>query len=127
MLTIQLYGPSIGEMYLVNRSAVVVPLNFNFICLGILENNGAEIISEYINTTVGFYNIYYNVSRRQYDISATAVTIYFTTFLSSHSGSYTCHSRATSAEIPVFLSSKYLIPILHVFTSFWFQVPLLQC
>ena len=103
----------ISTMYLVNRSAFALPSSFSqsggtlvLTCFGILGDNNTEILSNSINTTVGFAGSDYAVRRIPLDVSGDSVNISFNTFSSSYSGNYTCHSRTSGAERTVFISSK---------------------
>ena len=116
-LTIQV-SYSIGEvsssLYLVNRSAFVLPSSlgqngaFVLFCIGLLGDTDTGITTDTINSTVGFSNDMYTVLGQQLDNSGDFVAISFLQFPFSYSGNYTCRSRISGSERTVFISSKYV-------------------
>ena len=101
--------------YLVNRTAFALPSSLTqsggtlvLRCFGILGDINTEMLSNSINTTVGFTASDYSINRTPLDLSGDSVNIFFNTFSNSYSGNYTCRSRTSGAERTVFVSSKYL-------------------
>ena len=100
----------INQIYLVNRSAFALPPLVNgyllIACIGILNNSDTEVLSNSINTTIGFTNSDYSINRTPLDVSGDSTSIQFSAFSSLYSGEYTCQSRTSGAERTVFISSK---------------------
>ena len=108
------FGESSRSLYLVNRSAFVIPSSltqnggFQLFCIGILGDSNTEITADSINSTAGFSNNMYDVRSQQLvnDTSGDFVVISFVQFLVSHSGNFTCRSTFSGLERTVFISSK---------------------
>lgn len=132
-LTIQVsytIGEDTSSMYLVNRSAFLLPSSlsqnggFILFCIGLLGDSDTEIIADTINSTAGFSDTMYIVSgQQQLDNSGDFIGISFFQFLFSYNGNYTCRSRSSGAERTVFLSSKCFYPPLQTkLDSLFFQI-----
>ena len=119
-LTIQFsyfFAESSRSLYLVNRSAFVLPsavttqngAPFRLFCIGLLGDSNTEIIADTVNSTIGFSNNMYNIQSFQLisDTSGDFVVISFVQFLTSYSGNFTCRSRESGFERTVFISCKH--------------------